>query len=94
MSSKPTLLILGGTLEAFELTERLVVEGWEQRFRVLTSLRGSTRNPRVPPGEHRIGGFGGSPGLVGFLQTAHVLFVIDATDHFDVQSSNQAFLAC
>ncbi len=94
MSSKPTLLILGGTLEAFELAERLVVEGWEQRFRVLTSLRGSTRNPRVPSGEHRIGGFGGIPGLEAFLQTENVAFVIDATHPFAEQISNHAFLAC
>ena len=94
MSSKPTILILGGTREAFELAERLVVEGWEQRFRVLTSLRGSTRNPRVPFGEHRIGGFGGIQGLEEFLQSENVAFVIDATHPFAEQISNHAFLAC
>ena len=94
MSSKPTILILGGTSEAYELAQRLSFEDWGKRFRLLTSLRGSTQNPRTPAGELRIGGFGGIPGLEAFLHSENVTRVIDATHPFANQISNHAMLAC
>jgi len=54
VTNVPTLLILGGTSEAYVLAENLVREGFQDDFRILTSLRGSTQNPRIPAGEQRV----------------------------------------
>ena len=55
-----TVLILGGTGEAFELAEAIeAASGWHP----LTSMAGRTRNPRTPAGEVIFGGFGGAAGL-------------------------------
>ena len=94
MTHLPTLLILGGTSEAYVLAENLVGEGFQDDFRILTSLRGSTRNPRIPAGEHRIGGFGGPQGLADFLKGEKVFRVIDATHPFAEQISRHASIAC
>ncbi|MGY1635665.1 cobalt-precorrin-6A reductase [Geodermatophilus sp. SYSU D00742] len=70
------VLVLGGTGEARWLAERLVAEGVE----VLSSLAGRVADPRLPPGEVRIGGFGGADGLAAAL--AGVAAVVDATHPF------------
>ena len=94
MKPSSTVLILGGTSEAYELAKRLVLEAGGQEFRILTSLRGSTQKPRLPKGDHRIGGFGGVDGLENFLREEEVSHVIDATHPFAEQISRNAVHAC
>jgi precorrin-6A/cobalt-precorrin-6A reductase len=72
------ILILGGTGEARELATALVTAGID----VLSSLAGRVRDPRLPDGPVRIGGFGGASGLVAFLQAEGITAVVDATHPF------------
>ncbi len=53
-----------------------------EEWRVISSLAGRVANPRLPPGEFRIGGFGGSAGLARYLGEYGVFAVIDATHPF------------
>ncbi len=69
------ILILGGTGEARELAARLVALG----HAVTTSLAGHTSAPLLPPGELRVGKFGGVPGLAGYLRAMRFDRLIDAT---------------
>ena len=71
------VLILGGTAEARALAEAL-----EGRATVLTSLVGAVAAPLLPPGEVRIGGFGGAAGLSSFLASWRPDVVVDATHPF------------
>ncbi|MFE7278109.1 cobalt-precorrin-6A reductase [Streptomyces sp. NPDC057623] len=75
------VLILGGTTEARRLAELLaadVVPG----LRVTNSLAGRVAAPRLPPGEVRVGGFGGADGLGAWLREHEVDALIDATHPF------------
>jgi precorrin-6A/cobalt-precorrin-6A reductase len=72
------ILILGGTGEARELAAELVAAGVD----VLSSLAGRVREPRLPDGPVRVGGFGGATGLTAFLRTEGITAVIDATHPF------------
>lgn len=69
------VLILGGTVEARALADRLVAMGHE----VTTSLAGRTSNPVLPKGEMRVGKFGGVPGLAAYLKAREITLLIDAT---------------
>jgi len=82
-----TLLILGGTGEARALAGRAT--GW----RVVTSLAGRVRDPRLPEGEVRVGGFGGTEGLAAWLVTEGVGAVVDATHPFASRISASAVAA-
>jgi precorrin-6A/cobalt-precorrin-6A reductase len=73
-----TILILGGTAEARTLAAQLVAVGQD----VLTSLAGRVREPAIPPGRVRIGGFGGVDGLAAFLRTSGISAMVDATHPF------------
>jgi precorrin-6A/cobalt-precorrin-6A reductase len=73
------VLLLGGTAESRCLAGELCA--WPQ-LRVVTSLAGRVRDPLLPAGEVRIGGFGGRSGLVDWLRTQQVRAVIDATHPF------------
>ncbi|WP_392530573.1 cobalt-precorrin-6A reductase [Nostoc sp. C117] len=78
------LLILGGTGDAAELATKLAtMEGVE----VITSLAGRTREPLVPLGDLRIGGFGGVAGLTNYLRVMQIDLLIDATHPFATQIS-------
>jgi precorrin-6A/cobalt-precorrin-6A reductase len=70
------VLVLGGTSEARRLAERLVAEGVD----VLSSLAGRVADPVLPPGEVRVGGFGGTAGLAAALDGVAAL--VDATHPF------------
>lgn len=83
------LLILGGTGEAVALARAAA-----PAFAVTTSLAGVTRNPILPPGEIRRGGFGGSDGLAGYLHAHGIDAVIDATHPFAAVMSRNAVAAC
>jgi precorrin-6A/cobalt-precorrin-6A reductase len=72
------VLVLGGTGEARRLAQALVAGGTD----VLSSLAGRTAAPVLPPGEVRIGGFGGAEGLAAWLRENPVRAVVDATHPF------------
>ena len=72
------ILILGGTGEARALAAGLAAQGAD----VISSLAGRVREPRLPAGRVRIGGFGGADGLTAFLKEESITHVIDATHPF------------
>jgi len=72
------VLLLGGTAEARRLAEALTADGVD----VLSSLAGRTADPVLPPGEVRIGGFGGAEGLADWLRAHPVRALVDATHPF------------
>ncbi len=72
------ILVLGGTSEARALAAELVATGVD----VLSSLAGRVREPRLPDGPVRVGGFGGAAGLAGFLRAEGITAVVDATHPF------------
>ncbi|WP_328658754.1 cobalt-precorrin-6A reductase [Streptomyces sp. NBC_00334] len=75
------VLILGGTTEARRLAELLAAEPLSG-LRVTTSLAGRVATPRTPPGEVRVGGFGGAEGLARWLREHTVGLLVDATHPF------------
>lgn len=75
------VLILGGTTEARRLAELLAAEPLPS-LRVTNSLAGRVAAPRTPPGEVRVGGFGGADGLAAWLRGHGVDLIIDATHPF------------
>src|SRR5207249_10418832 len=79
------ILLLGGTAEARELASRVPV---------LTSLAGRVRELDLPPGDVRVGGFGGVPGLVEWLRVHQPSAVVDATHPFAAQMQRHAVEAC
>jgi precorrin-6A/cobalt-precorrin-6A reductase len=72
------VLIHGGTAEARALAAALVDAG----VHVVSSLAGRVRDPALPVGEVRIGGFGGVEGLAAWLREHGVAAVVDATHPF------------
>jgi precorrin-6A/cobalt-precorrin-6A reductase len=91
-SGRPArLLILGGTAEALELAAAGAVR---PGLAPISSLAGRTRDPALPQGEVRIGGFGGARGLARFLIERGIDRVIDATHPFAAQMSAHADQAC
>ncbi|GAA3092122.1 cobalt-precorrin-6A reductase [Streptomyces rectiviolaceus] len=75
------VLVLGGTTEARRIAEALV-DTLPAAARVTSSLAGRVASPRLPPGEVRVGGFGGADGLAAWLRTHQVSALIDATHPF------------
>lgn len=84
-----TVLILGGTGEARRLADQLVDELGDQ-LRIVTSLAGRTKSPKLPKGEVREGGFGGTDGLVSYLRDTQVDVLIDATHPYAAQITDHA----
>ncbi|MCP4379969.1 MAG: cobalt-precorrin-6A reductase [Hyphomicrobiales bacterium] len=85
------LLILGGTAEA------LALAAWaadQDTIAVTTSLAGRTRNPVLPAGRTRSGGFGGSHGLADYLKEEQFDLVVDATHPFAAAMAHNAMEAC
>ncbi|MCV2491783.1 cobalt-precorrin-6A reductase [Geodermatophilus sp. YIM 151500] len=72
------VLVLGGTGEARRLAGELVAAG----VPVVSSLAGRVAEPRLPPGEVRVGGFGGPTGLAAWLREHGTTAVVDATHPF------------
>jgi precorrin-6A/cobalt-precorrin-6A reductase len=87
---RPKVLILGGTAEAKALAEQLAARG---DVTVITSLAGRTAQPMLPPGEVRIGGFGGAAGLTAYIRETGVTRIIDATHPFARRISENAIRA-
>lgn len=90
MSGSGSVLLLGGTGEARALAAALVSSG----VPVLSSLAGRVARPRLPVGEVRIGGFGGTAGLVAHLRATAPTVVVDATHPFAATISAHAAAAC
>ncbi|BAY11120.1 precorrin-6x reductase [Calothrix sp. NIES-2098] len=84
------VLILGGTGDAAELAARVAtIPGIE----AIASLAGRTRQPSIPSGNIRIGGFGGAAGLANYLRQEKIHLLIDATHPFASQISFNAAAA-
>ncbi len=84
------VLILGGTAEARALAKALVDAG----VRVVSSLAGRVRDPALPVGEVRVGGFGGAAGLAAWVRDHDVAAVVDATHPFASTMTAHAVDAC
>jgi precorrin-6A/cobalt-precorrin-6A reductase len=89
-----SVLVLGGTAEARALAAALVTTG----RRVISSLAGRVRDPALPPGEVRIGGFrtaglDGVGGLAGFVLARRIAVVVDATHPYAATISAHAAAA-
>ncbi len=75
-----SILILGGTIEARNLAEKLA---GDERFRTTYSLAGLTRTPMTVDGtDVRRGGFNGEQGFRDYLVSSRTDVVIDATHPF------------
>lgn len=92
MISRKTIVILGGTTEARQLADALV-DTYPDTLRVITSLAGRTKNPRLPKGEVRTGGFGGADGLAAYLRAVKADLLVDATHPYAAQISKHAATA-
>ncbi|GAA3164836.1 cobalt-precorrin-6A reductase [Blastococcus jejuensis] len=84
------VLVLGGTGEARRLATALVDDGVD----VLSSLAGRVADPLLPPGEVRVGGFGGVAGLTAWLRAHPTAAVVDATHPFAAAMTAHAAAAC
>lgn len=84
------VLLLGGTAEARELSERLAED---PAIRIVSSLAGRTAQPHQLPGETRIGGFGGADGLAEWIRCEGADAVVDATHPFAERISFSAAAA-
>ena len=89
-SAPDKVLILGGTGEALALAQRLT--GMPE-ISIITSLAGRTRDPTLPVGEVRIGGFGGVDGLRAYLKENAIGLVINATHPFAATMSENVLAA-
>jgi precorrin-6A/cobalt-precorrin-6A reductase len=79
MHGTSKILILGGTGEGMALANALVsLPGCQ----IVSSLAGRVANPKLPPGEVRVGGFGGPEGLSAYLRDHAIAAMIDATHPF------------
>lgn len=87
MSGRRRVLVLGGTTEARELARRLATA---PEVDVTSSLAGRVRDPVLPEGEVRVGGFGGEAGLARWLIEQSIHRVIDATHPFAATISSHA----
>lgn len=85
------VLILGGTTEGHALASALA---GRSDVRVVSSLAGRTANPRLPPGEVRVGGFGGPDALAAYLAEQKMNAVVDATHPFAAVMGRNAADGC
>jgi len=81
------VLLLGGTAEARRLAAALAAD---PSLRVTSSLAGRVAQPLLPPGEVRVGGFGGADGLARWLTEQRVDALVDATHPFAGRISGSA----
>jgi precorrin-6A/cobalt-precorrin-6A reductase len=81
------ILLLGGTTEARALATRLSAHD------LISSLAGRVRDPALPEGEVRVGGFGGAAGLATWLRDEKIDAVVDATHPFAERITRNAHAA-
>ena len=84
------VLVLGGTAEARALAATLEAD---PAYAVVSSLAGRVRDPVLPVGEVRVGGFGGIDGLAAWLAQHRIDVVVDATHPFAATISAHAVTA-
>jgi precorrin-6A/cobalt-precorrin-6A reductase len=88
------ILILGGTMEARRLAERLAKRA---DLATTLSLAGRTATPALQPVPTRIGGFGGVEGLANYLTDQKIDVLVDATHPYaaaiSVNAANAVRLA-
>jgi precorrin-6A/cobalt-precorrin-6A reductase len=87
----PRILILGGTGEAAELAAQLATRN---DLEFISSFAGRVSHPKYPIGVVRVGGFGGTEGLISYLTMESISVVIDATHPFAVRISRNTEVAC
>jgi precorrin-6A/cobalt-precorrin-6A reductase len=80
-------VILGGTSEGRLLSEQLA---GDDRYAAVLSFAGRTRSLQPPRAPYRVGGFGGVPGLIEYLQAERCAALVDATHPFAAQMSRHA----
>src|ERR1700743_521177 len=90
-SDSPRVLILGGTSEASELATQLAAR---DDVTVISSFAGRVKQPVLPVGMGRVGGFGGITGLIFYLTDENIKVGIDATHPFASKISSNAEVAC
>lgn len=83
-----TILILSGTAEGFSTAQQLHND--HPDWRIISSFAGRTKNPNLPIGEIRIGGFGGVDGLIDYISKQKVDKIIDATHPYAITISENA----
>nr|BFE79925.1 hypothetical protein GCM10020093_025260 [Planobispora longispora] len=81
------VLVLGGTDEARRLAAALAGRAGTH---VVSSLAGRVRDPKLPVGEVREGGFGGPAGLAAWLEERRIDAVVDATHPFAARMTASA----
>ncbi|GAA3508087.1 precorrin-6A/cobalt-precorrin-6A reductase [Streptosporangium album] len=81
------ILVLGGTDEARRLAAALAGRAGTH---VVSSLAGRVRDPRLPVGEVREGGFGGPAGLRAWIGEHRIDVVVDATHPFAARMTASA----
>jgi precorrin-6A/cobalt-precorrin-6A reductase len=84
------VLVLGGTAEARRLA---AVLHRNPALAVTSSLAGRVAVPELPCGEVRIGGFGGTDGLLAWLRGHRTDAVVDATHPFAARMTANAVAA-
>ena len=84
------VLVLGGTAEAREIAEGLSAD---PVFDVVSSLAGRVRQPRLPAGDVRVGGFGGAEGLREWLAVNEIDALVVATHPFAARICANAAIA-
>ena len=90
MTSPDRILILGGTHEAANLAEKLN-KIFQDRLEIIYSLAGRIKPIRKTTIAVRIGGFGGCSGLISFIISEKIKFIIDATHPFAEKISRNAY---
>lgn len=85
------VLVLGGTREARDLAALLHAD---PAVSVVSSLAGRVREPVLPVGEVRVGGFGGPDALAEWLRGNRIDAVVDATHPFATRITANADWAC
>jgi precorrin-6A/cobalt-precorrin-6A reductase len=87
----PRILLLAGSSEASELAARLAAS---PGLAVTSSFAGRVKALSIPPGDVRVGGFGGPEGLARWIAENHIAAVIDATHPFTAHMPHHAVVAC
>jgi precorrin-6A/cobalt-precorrin-6A reductase len=85
------VLLLAGSTEATALA-RLLAD--RDGYRVVVSFAGRTRVRVETPGDVRVGGFGGTAGLIRYLRTEKIDALVDATHPFAATMPGHALAAC
>jgi precorrin-6A/cobalt-precorrin-6A reductase len=87
----PRILLLAGSSEAAELAARLAAS---PGLAVTSSFAGRVKALSIPPGDVRVGGFGGPEGLARWIAENHIAAVIDATHPFTAHMPHHVVVAC